>query len=49
MIGVIAQRLVDPEQASSARDLAEALQKLTVQMRPCEKRRKTKQRAARQG
>jgi hypothetical protein len=46
MIGVIAQRLMDPGQAPSARDLAEALQKLTVQMRPREKRRPTKQRPA---
>jgi AcrR family transcriptional regulator len=46
MIGVIAQRLMDPGQAPSARDLTEALQKLTVQMRPREKRRPTKQRPA---
>jgi AcrR family transcriptional regulator len=46
MIGVIAQRLMDPGQAPSARDLTAALQKLTVQMRPREKRRPTKQRPA---
>jgi AcrR family transcriptional regulator len=45
MIGVMAQWLMDPKQAPSARDLTEAVRRLTAEPRGGTKARKEKQRA----